>query len=92
MVWRVFWCVWFRVLKFMNHISNVARHGKVDPTFVVIPMQAEATVDSTGPISGHRIVFFQYKLEMQHISFVGVFHTEIVYYQGKGEWPTDVSP
>ena len=60
---------------------NVAGHGEVDFTFLVVPIKCDAEIPSSFPIFFNFVVLLKCLDEVVDISFVDVFNAEIVHDQ-----------
>ncbi len=60
---------------------NVAGHGEVDFTFLVVPIECDAKIPSFFLVFFNFVVLLKCLDEVVDISFVNVFNTEIVHDQ-----------
>ena len=55
--WGMLWCCWFGMLELAKRFVHVARHGQMDATFDVVPVECNADVTGAGPIGFDIVVF-----------------------------------
>ena len=67
----------------MDSSIDVSRHGKVNYSLFVVPIQCYAYVEFTGPISSDDVLLFDTIDQMECVPFICVLYTEIIYDEGK---------
>ena len=58
---------------------NIARHGEVDFTFLVVPIKCDAEIPSSFPVFFNFVVLLKCLDEVVDVGFVNVFDTKIVH-------------
>ncbi len=91
--------VWLMLKYFGNKVSelgecllNVAGHGEVDFTFLVVPIKCDAEIPSFFPVFFNFVVLLKYLDEVVDISFVNVFITKIAHDQCEADGSPVVFP
>jgi hypothetical protein len=73
-------------------LFNVAGHGEVDFTFLVVPIECDAKIPSSVPVFFNFIVLLKCLDEVVEVSFVDVFNTEIVHDQCEADGSPVIFP
>ena len=77
------WLPLFRrcdMLELFERLLNVARHGEMYLSLLVVPIQCDAYVPLSVPFSGDCIVLFQSLFEMKSVLFAHIFYSKVIHY------------
>ena len=66
------------MVEFSECASDVAGHGDVDISLVVLPIEGETAVEVAGQVDSHVIVGSDSVDEMHGVGFGEIFHAEVV--------------
>ena len=70
----------------------IPRHGEMYLMFCVVPIESDANVSFSGPISGDRVVLLENGSEVICMFAPGVFDAEVVHHKGKLDGTLFVAP
>ncbi len=70
--------LWGCVLVLVEGGGHVARHGQVDGAFVVVPLEGNATVEFTFPVTRRFVVFFESGVQVVGMLCADIFYSKIV--------------
>jgi hypothetical protein len=68
------------MLELFQCILDVTRHGEVNLSFLIIPVQSYSNVTRVGPIACQFVVHFEDLLKMHCVFFANVFNAKVVYH------------
>ena len=71
------------VVKMLEGICNVGKHGEMDFAVVVVPFQIESKVSFFLPIAGDGIVLLEDFHAMVCMLLANIFHTKIFHTKGE---------
>ena len=77
---------------FLEGTADVARHGDVEITRGVVPVQGESTLHGAGPICGDFVVGLECINKVVCVFFRKIFDAKIVNAQGELGGPFSVAP
>ena len=67
------------VLELFERLRHIAWHGEMYLLFLVVPVQRNANVPFSSPISGDFVVFFECLFEAEGMFFAFILDTKIVH-------------
>jgi hypothetical protein len=80
------------MLVFLQLFDDVTPHGNVEGACVLIPLEADTTVEIAIPILCEFIFFLYAPDEVVYVFLTRIFDTEIVHDEREGEWVSYVLP
>ena len=78
--------------EFLSGMDDVSRHGDVDITLGVVPLQGESAVQGTGPIYVDFVVGLDQNNKVVRVFFGKIFDAEIINARGERGWSYSVAP
>ena len=86
------WTCGFGVLKAVERLVNLARHGEVHGVEQVIPGQGHTAVQCATPICARFVELLEGGEQVMGIIYQCVFDSKVVHNEGKGDITGGVSP
>ena len=81
-VWGVLWLPGVGVVVLHSKVCNVVIHGETNHALgvngVVVPLKINAGVQVSLTVLGDFVVFCEVLIEVQGVSFVNVFNSEVI--------------
>jgi len=84
-VWGMLRVFGLGVMKAQKGTFNIARHGQINSTLGIVPVEGEATVTGGCPIFGDMIMVPEGSEEVVGIVLVGVANGKIIHNQGEAD-------
>ena len=70
---------WGRVLKLLEGLLDITRHGEMNLALAVVPVQCYANVSVARPVSGDLVILLQRLLEVACMLLPNVFDPKIIH-------------
>ena len=77
-MWCILWAFWHWMLKLFECCLDIVWHGDVGHLRIVIPLQGDAAVKCSFPVSGNFIGFVECTNEVVGLFFSHVFYAEVI--------------
>ena len=82
----------YKMSKSGECLFDIAGHGKVDLTFLVVPIECDAEIPSSFPVFFNFVVLLKCLDKMVDVGFIDVFNTKVIHNQCEADGSPVVFP
>ena len=91
-MWRMLRSSWLGVTQGCKCFGDISRHGNVDMSCGVVPIDSESEVVRAGPVCGDNVFGGEGVEKVFSVGLAEKFNAEVINCQGKGRGTGGVAP